>query len=74
MLESLFKAGSNNGVFPRDFVNFSEYPFLENFPWLLLEGFCEGAMLVKILQFCHFNICGINHRCFRKMPIKKNNE
>ena len=29
---------------------------------------------VKILQSCHFNICGINHRCFRKMPIKKNNE
>ena len=29
---------------------------------------------VKILQSCHFNICGINHRCFRKMPFKKNNE
>ena len=30
--------------------------------------------LVKILQSCHFNIFGINHRCFRKMPNKNDNE
>ena len=42
--------------------------------WLLLEGVCEGTSLVRILQSCYFNIFEINHRCFRKMPIKKNNE
>ena len=41
---------------------------------LLLEGVCKGTSLVKILQFCYFNIFGINYRCFRKMTIKKNNE
>ena len=39
-----------------------------------LEGVCEGNSLVKILLPCHFNIFGINPRCLRKMPIKKNNE
>ena len=42
--------------------------------WLLLKGVCQGTSLVKILQSCHSNIFRINHRCFRKMPIKKNNE
>ena len=40
-------------------------------PWM---GVCEGTSLVKILLSCHFNIFGINPRCLRKMPIKKNNE
>ena len=48
--------------------------FTEHFWWLLLKRVCEGTSLVKILQFCHFNIFGINHRWFRKMHIKKNNE
>ena len=38
------------------------------------ERICEGTSLVKILQSCHFNIFEINHRCLRKLPIKKNNE
>ena len=38
------------------------------------EGVYEGTSLVKIFQSCHFNIFGINRRCLRKMPIKKNNE
>ena len=46
----------------------------EHLWWLVLEGVCEGTNLVKILQSCHFNIFGIKHWCFRKMPIKKNNE
>ena len=44
--------------------------FTEHLRWLLLEGVYERTSLVKILQFCHFNIFGI----FRKMPIKINNE
>ena len=48
--------------------------FTEHLWWLLLEGVCERTRLVKILQFCHFNIFEINHRCFRKMSIQKNNE
>ena len=35
---------------------------------------CEGTSLVKILQSCHFNVFGINHRYLGKMPIKKYNE
>ena len=35
------------------------------------ERICEGTSLVKIFQSCHFNTFGINHRCLRKMPIKK---
>ena len=31
---------------------------------------CEETILVKILQSC----VGINHRCFRKILVKKNNE
>ena len=31
---------------------------------------CEETVLVKILQSC----LGINHRWFRKIPVKKNNE
>ena len=42
--------------------------FTEHLRWLLLEGFCEGTSLVKILQF------RVNHRYLRKMPIKKTNE
>ena len=48
--------------------------FTEHLQCLVLEGVCEGTSFVKVLQSCHFNIFGINHRCFRKMPIKKNNE
>ena len=44
--------------------------FTEHLRWLLLEGVCEGTSLVKILQSCHFDIFEINHRCFRKIPIK----
>ena len=61
--------------FPVKFRKFLRIPFFtEHLWWLLLEGVCKGTSLVKILQSCHFNIFGINHRCFRKMPIKKNNE
>ena len=57
------------------FCKFLRTPFFtEHFRWLLLEGVCEGTSLKKILQSCHFNIFGINHRCFRKIPIKKNNK
>ena len=45
--------------------------FTEHLRWLILKGFCKGTSLVKILQFCHFNIFGINHRCFRKIPLRK---
>ena len=69
-----FKTDSNTDVFPRNFVNFLKYLFTEHLRWLILEGFCEGVSLVKVLQFCHFNIFGINNRCLRKMPIKKNYE
>ena len=37
------------------FQIFKNIFFIERFRWLLLEGFCEGTRLVKILQFCHFN-------------------
>ena len=61
--------------FPVKFRKFLRTPFFtEHLWWLLLEGVCKGTSLVKILQSCHFNIFGINHRCFRKMLIKKNNE
>ena len=69
-----FKTDSNTDAFPWNFVNFKNIFFTEHLRWLILERFCEGASLVKVLHFCHFNIFGINHRCFRKMPIKKNNE
>ena len=70
---TLFKRDSN--CFPVNFLKFLRTPFfIEHFRRLLLEGVCEGISLVKILQSCHFSIFGINHRCFRKMPIKKNNE
>ena len=39
-----------------------------------LEEVCEGTNLVKILQFIHFNIFGINHRRLRKITVKKNKE
>ena len=62
-------------MFSREILEiFKNSFFTEQLRWLILEGFCEGTSLVKILQFCHFNIFGINNRCFRKMPIKKNNE
>ena len=48
--------------------------FTEHLRWLLLEGFCEGTSLVKILEFYHFNIFVINRRFSRKIPIKENNE
>ena len=45
--------------------------FTEHLWWLLLEGVCEEASLVKIVQSSHFNIFGISHTCFfrKKMPI-----
>ena len=56
-------------------LKFLGTPFcIERLRWLRLKEICEGTSLVKILQSCHFNIFGINQRCFRKMPIKKNNE
>ena len=30
--------------------------------------------LEKTFHSCHFNIFGVNHRCFRKIPNKKDNE
>ena len=60
--------------FPVKFRKFLRTHFSrEHLWWLLLEGICEGTNLVKILQSCNFNIFEINHRCFRKMLIKKNN-
>ena len=54
--------------FPVRFCKFFRISFFtEHLRWLLLKGFCEGASLVKILEFCHFDIFGINHRCFRKI-------
>ena len=35
------------------------------------EEVYEGTSFLKILQFYHFNIFGMNDRSFRKMPIKK---
>ena len=78
VLESLFLIKFKrlqHRYFPKRFCKFLRiFFFTEHFWWLLLEGFCEGTRLVKILHFYHFNISGINHRCFRKMPVKKNNE
>ena len=54
--------------FPVKFCKFLRISFLQN------TSGGEGTSLIKILQFCHFNIFGINHRCSRKMPIKKINE
>ena len=48
--------------------------FTEHLRWLVLERVCEGTSLLKVLQSYHFNIFEINHKCFRKMRIKKNNE
>ena len=49
--------------------------FFNKTPLVAASGrVCEETSLVKILQSSHFNIFGINHRCFRKIPIKKNNE
>ena len=57
--------------FSMKFHKFLRRPFFkEHLRWLLLEGVCKGTSLVKILRSCHFNIFGINYRCFRKMPIK----
>ena len=58
--------------FPVKIRKFLRIPFFYRTP--PVAAFCEGTSLVKILQPCHFNIFGINQRCFRKMPIKKNNE
>ena len=61
--------------FPVKFLKFLRTPlFTVHFRRLLLEGVCEATSLLKILQSCHINIFGINRNCFRKMPIKKNNE
>ena len=44
----------------------------EHFQWLLLEGFCEGTSLVKILQSFHFNLYGINHaKASEIRPLRK---
>ena len=49
--------------------------FFNKTPLVAVSGrVCEETSLVKIFQSCHFNIFGINHRCLRKIPIKKNNE
>ena len=45
--------------------------FFNKTPLMAASGrVCEETILVKILQFC----LGINHRCFRKIHVKKNNE
>ena len=67
------KTDPNKGGFPWNFVNLYIF-FTEHLRWLVIEGVCEETSLVKVLQSCYFNMFGINHRCFKKMFIKKNNE
>ena len=78
VLESLLNKVHNRLQRKCFFVKFCKFLrtsfFTEYLRRLLLEGVCEGTSLVKILQFRHFDTFGINHRCFRNMPIKKNSE
>ena len=67
--------------FPVRFCKFFRISFFtEHLRWLLLKEFCEGASLVKTLEFCHFDIFGsITDASERSMmplkkPIKKNSE
>ena len=53
---------------------FEEHFFTECLRSRLLAGVCKWTSLVKTLHSSHFNIFGMNHRWFRKMTIKKNNE
>ena len=61
VLESVFtKKRLQLRCFPVTFCKFLRIPFFtEWLGLLLLERVCEGTSLVKILQFCHFNIFGI---------------
>ena len=57
--------------FPVKFLKFRRTPSFTEHLWLLfLEGVCEGTSFVKILQSRHFNIFGINYKCFRNILIK----
>ena len=69
-----FKTDSNNDVFPWNFVKFLKYLSYRTPPVVDSRRVLWRSYLVKVLQFCHFNIFGINNRCLRKMPIKKNYE
>ena len=70
---TLLKGGLQHRCFAVKFHKFLRALFFrEHLQWLFLEGLCKGTSLAKILQSCHFNIFEINHRCFRKMTIKKN--
>ena len=72
MCWSLFLIKLQASCFPVKFRKFLRRPFVtEHLRWLLLEEVCEGTSFVKILQSCHFDIFGINHRCFRKCPLRK---
>ena len=70
---NFIKKRPQHRCFPVKCLKFLRAPFLtEHLWWLLLEGVCKRTSLVKISQSCHYNIFGINHRCFRKIAIKKN--
>ena len=69
-----FKTDSNTDVFPWNFVKFLKYLFFRTPPVVDSRRVLWMSYLAKVLQFCHFNIFGINNRCLRKMPIKKNYE
>ena len=64
---SLLKRDSITDVFLWNFANFKNIFFYRTRP-------VADSGSVKILQSCHFNIFGINDRCFRNVPNKKDNE
>ena len=54
--------------FPVKFCKFSRTIFFYRIPPVAASGReSEGTSIARILQSCHFNICGINHRCFREI-------
>ena len=71
ILKNFIKKRLQERWFLVKFLEFLRTPsFTEHLWWLFLERVCQGTSLVKILQSCHFNIFGNNHRCFRKILIK----
>ena len=82
MLESQVPSLNVYNLLKRDPVQVFSCEISQIFKSILLyrtSGDCfwkgsEGTSLVKILQSYHFNIFGINHRCFSKMAIKQSNE
>ena len=81
MLESLFnkvvRLNASNFIKKRlqhkffcEFRTFLKTPFFtEHLRWLLLKSACEGTSFVKMLQFCNFNIFGINRKW--RCPLRK---